>query len=143
MNFDDTPPPREGFFVSCDRKLLDHAWIVRTILAEPWGNWRSHDAMTTAIANSVCWGLYARDEKSDSQIGFCRVVTDDAVFSWLADVVIDPKFRRQRLGLFMVGEVIRTVKGACYLATREHFDFYSIVGFERLGDSNVMRRLPQ
>ncbi|WP_226529571.1 GNAT family N-acetyltransferase [Metabacillus niabensis] len=38
----------------------------------------------------------------DKQIGFARVVTDKAVFSWVLDVVIDQNYRGKGLGTWLM-----------------------------------------
>jgi GNAT superfamily N-acetyltransferase len=37
------------------------------------------------------------------QVGFARVVTDHAVFAWIADVVIHPDQRGRGIGKFLMG----------------------------------------
>lgn len=43
-----------------------------------WAKGRSRAVTEKAIANSLCFGVYAQDR----QVGFARVVTDCATFGW-------------------------------------------------------------
>jgi len=47
-----------------------------------------------AIANSMCFGLY----RGDAQVGFARVITDQATFAWICDVFVDDDRRGQGIG---------------------------------------------
>jgi GNAT superfamily N-acetyltransferase len=51
-----------------------------------------------AVANSLCFGLYHHTR----QIGFARVVTDQATFAYLADVFVLPEYRGQGLGKWLI-----------------------------------------
>jgi N-acetylglutamate synthase-like GNAT family acetyltransferase len=55
-----------------------------------------------AIANSLCFGLYRDGE----QIGFARVVSDEATFAYLADVFVAAEYRNGGLGRFLVEAIL-------------------------------------
>ena len=50
-----------------------------------WAPDRSLELIEKTIKNSICIGVF----QGDKLIGFARIVTDKAVFAWIADV-IDP-----------------------------------------------------
>src|SRR5262249_49766246 len=54
--------------------------------------------LNRTIANSLCFGLY----KDGVQIGFARVVTDQATFAYLADVFVVDRERGAGLGQWLV-----------------------------------------
>jgi GNAT superfamily N-acetyltransferase len=56
----------------------------------------------TAIANSLCFGLFRGAE----QVGFARVVTDYATFGWLCDVFVDEQHRGRGLGKWLIETVV-------------------------------------
>lgn len=67
------------------KKLLDGSY---------WAPDRSIALVEKTIENSICVGVF----KGDKMLGFARVVTDKAVFAWIADVVIDEEHRGKGLG---------------------------------------------
>jgi hypothetical protein len=75
-----------GYTLSTDPALLDIAAVHRWLSEDSY--WAKHIPRATverAIANSLCFGIYAPDGQ---QAAFCRVVTDRATFAWLCDVFV-------------------------------------------------------
>lgn len=145
MTFDDTPHS-DDFYVSDQPRLLDVTWITNALLSTYFGSWRNHEIIAESIRNSHCFGLYQNAPHEpgmlrprDSQVGFCRLVTDGATFSWLCDVVIGEPFRGRGLGKFLIGEALKHAKGAVYLGTRDTHSLYAKFGFTPV---TVMRRVP-
>lgn len=150
MNFDDTPHSND-YYIQCvgtDPLKIDLTFVVNTLQHSYWGSWRTHDIIYESIRNSICFGVWWRSSGArimDLQVGFARVVTDYATFSWLADVFIDSAHQKKGLGRFFLSELVKhdsIARRACYLSTRDAHAFYAKFGFEQLGNSNVMRRLP-
>ena len=82
------------------------------------------------IEKSLCFGLFLRG----AQIGFGRAVTDYAVFSWIADLVIDSKYRGQGLGKWMMHCMVAhpAISGTqMVLQTRDAHALYEKFGFSR------------
>jgi GNAT superfamily N-acetyltransferase len=77
---------------------LIHDFLSRCSL---WARGIPRDVLDKAIANSLCFGLYRDGE----QVGFARIVTDEATFAYLADVFVVAEHRNAGLGQFLV-EVI-------------------------------------
>ncbi len=102
---------REGFMISSDRARLDFGAALRLLHGTSWGAGMTLAVLERAAANSVCFGVYAEDER---QIGFGRVVSDLATYAYLTDVVMDEAFRGRGLGKWLV---------ECILA---HPDFQSL-----------------
>ena len=50
------------------------------------------------------FGVYERS--SGAQVAFCRLVTDDATFAWLADVVVDDAHRGSGIGTSLMKYVL-------------------------------------
>lgn len=131
-------------FVTDGLKNMNAQWVTDTLLGTYFGSWRTHEIVMEAMRNSHCFGLFTPSASGIGvrQIGFCRIITDQATFSWLADVVIDPREQRKGYGSFLIEAAMARASGAVYLNTRDRHDFYAKFGFVRLGDSNVMRRIP-
>ncbi len=138
MNFDETPHTEGDYFVSGDKKLLDHTWIVAQLLGQPWGDWLNHETIVEAIRNSDCYGLYTAKGR---QIGFCRVVSDRATFHYLCDVVVGADYRGMGLGKFLVRSVVERTEYAqgVFLLRSKSPKFYEKFGFSTV---EAMRRIP-
>jgi GNAT superfamily N-acetyltransferase len=89
------------YWVSDDKALLDtelvHDWMSRESY---WAAGRPRAVMERSIEHSLCVGLYPPD--GGGQVGFARVVTDYATFSWLCDVFVDAAHRGSGVGSFLV-----------------------------------------
>jgi GNAT superfamily N-acetyltransferase len=76
----------------------------------------------------MCFSLLRQKE----QIGFARVVTDFAVFSWLSDVVINDAYRGRGLGGWLIGCIVEhpLIAGTQFvLQTTEAAGLYKKFGF--------------
>ncbi|ADB41502.1 GNAT family N-acetyltransferase [Spirosoma linguale] len=60
------------------------------------------DIVKRSIDNSLCFGVYL----GDSQVGFARVITDQATFGYLADVFILPEHRGKGLSKELVAFIM-------------------------------------
>ena len=103
-----------------------------------WANERSKDVIARSLEHSICFSVL----KDGGQIGFARVVTDYAVFSWIADVIIDPRHRGQGIGKFLMRCVTEhpAIKHTTQtLATRDAHGLYEQYGFTR---NEFMRKRP-
>ena len=67
-----------------------------------WARGIPRDTLEKAIAHSLCFGLYA----DSAQIGFARIVTDEATFAYLADVFVVAEHRNSGLGQFLVETIL-------------------------------------
>jgi GNAT superfamily N-acetyltransferase len=152
MNFDDSIlHTDDDFYTACvgnDPTKLDFTFVVNSLLNTYFGSWRSREIVEDSIRNSICFGVWRHavgPGRQDIQVGFARTVTDYATFTWLADFLIAPEYQRRGLGKFLLSHMVThdsVARRACYLSTRDAHEFYAKFGFERLGNSNVMRRLP-
>lgn len=127
---------KDGYLLSDDKDRLDvervHRWLSKDAY---WALGRELSRVQDSIAGSDSYGLY---DAEHVQVGFCRVVTDQATFAWLCDVYIDPEHRGRGLGTWLVDQV-REVYAATgmrrmILATSDAHEVYSSVGFAPLSE---------
>jgi N-acetylglutamate synthase-like GNAT family acetyltransferase len=89
------------YSISTDPALLDldviHGYLVRSY----WSPGIPRETVARAIAHSLCFGVY----QGAQQIGFARVVTDQATFAYLADVFILEEHRQQGLSKWLVSVI--------------------------------------
>lgn len=60
------------------------------------------ERVQTAIANSLCFGVYHKDK----QIGFARIISDLATVAYLGDVYILEKYRGRGLSKWLVETIM-------------------------------------
>lgn len=114
-----------------------HAFITTSY----WAAGRSREKMQAALAGSArVVGLYAPD---GAQAGFCRVVSDNATFAYLADVFVLEEHRGRGLGVELVREAFeREPWRQCswHLKTADAHGLYARFGFVPSGERALDRK---
>lgn len=89
-----------------------------------------------AIKGSLCFAVY----DNTVQIGFCRIITDNATFAYLADVFILETYRGKGLGKQFMQFVLNYSKlkklRRFMLATKDAHTLYTKFGFTPLSTPN-------
>jgi N-acetylglutamate synthase-like GNAT family acetyltransferase len=97
-----------------------------------WSKGISRELVERAVRNSLCFGVY----DGDRQVGFARLVTDQATFAYLADVFILESHRGRGLSRKLVAAITSDprLKGLrrWLLATRDAHGLYAQFGFTPL-----------
>lgn len=123
----------DEFTISTEKGRLRTDVIYKFLIEDSyWARTRSTGQMQKAIDNSLCFGLYAADE----QIGFARVVSDQATFAYISDVFILKEFRGRGLSKWLMETIVSypDLQGLrrWLLATRDAHGLYSQFEFEAL-----------
>lgn len=127
----------ERFEVDDDRSRIDfervHAWLTTAY----WSPGVTREQVVKAAQfSATVIGAYA----DGSQVGYCRVVSDQTTFAWLCDVFVDESFRGRGVARAMVhlaldqpysGELRRWL-----LATKDAHGVYAALGFEPLQNAD-------
>jgi N-acetylglutamate synthase-like GNAT family acetyltransferase len=130
------------YLLSTDPALLDVAMIHRYLSEESY--WAKNIPMETvqrSITHSLCFGVY----ELSRQIGFARIISDQATFAYLADVFILPEWRGKSLSKWMMSGIVEHphLQGLrnWLLLTNDAHGLYSQFGFEvHPQPERVMRR---
>ncbi|MET1259299.1 GNAT family N-acetyltransferase [Flagellimonas sp. DF-77] len=128
-----------GYQISTDPDKLDIDFVYRYLSQTAyWSKGRTKTQVETAMAHSLCFGMYTPD---GSQIGFARVATDFVVFAWLMDVFISPGYTDQGLGKTLIRHVmehpdLQQVNGFG-LRTKDAQALYRKFGFETIEDPDT------
>lgn len=128
---------KDQFTLNDQRDLLDMDTVCGLLSKAYWAADRPRDTIEKSIENSISFGIYT----DGRQIGFARVVTDKAVFSWLLDVVIDESYRGKGLGQWLVDCILEHPdirETNMSLSTKDAHLFYEKYGFKR---NETMRRV--
>ncbi|MGW0768042.1 GNAT family N-acetyltransferase [Streptomyces sp. NPDC002676] len=131
----DAPGLPDGYEFSADADRVDvervHGWLSNDAY---WAIDRPRDKHERAMASSINFGVYAT--ASGEQVAYARVVTDLALFAWLADVYVDPSARGKGLGTALVGEIREYLRPyglrRILLATADAHGVYQKLGFRPL-----------
>jgi GNAT superfamily N-acetyltransferase len=122
------------YVVSTDRSRLDLGVVHGYLKQSYWAEGVPLDVVRRSAENSLVFGMY-RDAE---QVGFARVVTDQATFAYLADVFVLEEHRGQNLGKWLVETVLSHPElqdlRRWMLATRDARELYRKYAFTGLGD---------
>ena len=115
--------------ISADRSEVDLDWL-HAALAERsyWALGRSREMVERSVANSLCFSAF----DAARQVGFARVVTDQATFAWVCDVFVDDDRRGQGIGRKLMAAVTddpRLVGLKRIVLVTSSADFYTPFGF--------------
>jgi GNAT superfamily N-acetyltransferase len=121
------------FTIKTDKNFLQIEVIQKFLIEDSyWAKTRTLEQTETAIKNSLCFGVY----KGEDQIGFSRVVTDFATFSYLGDVFILDEYRGLGLSKWLMETIINypQLQGLrrWILATKDAHTLYKKYGFHEL-----------
>jgi len=121
---------KENFTISTDKSKLDIFYIHRFLSEESY--WAANiplEIVEKSITHSICLGMY--DNKK--QIGFARIITDEATFGYLADVFIDVTYRGRGLSKWLMQIIselsFMPVLRRFMLGTKDAHGLYEQFGF--------------
>jgi len=121
---------QKGIIISDDTTRVNLE-VVHTLLQQSyWANTRTKATIAQTLEHSLCFAVL----KDQQQIGFARVVTDYTTFAWICDVIIDPRFRGQGVGKFLmrcVTEHPAIASTKQLLATKDAHSLYEQFNFIR------------
>ena len=124
--------------ISTDPTRIDVDLVHRFLSTSYWAEGRSREVVERAIAHSICFGAYT----SGRQVAFGRVVTDRAVYGYLADIFVVPEFR----GLGISKRLIRAMLdhpdvarlNGIHLRTRDAHGLYAQFGFAPVANAHEL-----
>lgn len=129
------------FEISCDPSRIDVSLVHDFLTQSYWAHGRSRDVVERSIRHSLCFGAY----HAGRQIAFARVITDRAVFAYLADVFVVPAFRGRGVAKALIKAVLdhsdlQNLR-VFMLGTRDAHGLYAKFGFRPLlHPERLMRR---
>jgi GNAT superfamily N-acetyltransferase len=101
-----SPDLPTGVRVSTDPAELDTDWLVPAISERAyWALGRSRATIEASIRGSLCFGAYD-DADGGRQVGFARVVTDEATYGWVCDVFVDETARGRGIGSALMAAIV-------------------------------------
>ena len=115
-----------------------HAFLSKTY----WAENIDVEIVKTSIENSRCYGVFTSE---NAQIGFARMITDNATFAYLGDVFILEEFRGLGLSKALMDFIL---SDPCYskmrrllLFTKDAHGLYEKAGFKTGADASRIMQI--
>jgi GNAT superfamily N-acetyltransferase len=123
----------EPIRISTDPADVDLDWLVAGLSERAyWALGRPRDVVERSVANSLCYSALHMGR----QVGFARVVTDQATFAWICDVFVDESARGLGVGKALMAAILDDARlqglKRMMLATDNAHGLYAQFGFEPL-----------
>lgn len=134
--------------VTDDRARVDRAAVYAWLADAYWSKGRTSEVVDLSIENSHVFSAWDNGE----MVGFARVVTDYATFSWLCDVIVHPEKRGRGVGHALMDVIMnhpRLAHTRWMLGTRDAHSLYAQYGFiqedevDRWMTKNFKKRPPR
>ncbi|HYO42438.1 MAG TPA: GNAT family N-acetyltransferase [Candidatus Limnocylindrales bacterium] len=122
--------PAGDLRISTDPAELDLDWLFPALSERAyWALGRSRSVFERSLQHSLCFGAYV----GARQVGFARVVTDQATVAWICDVFVDESARGRGVGKRLMAAIVvdPRLQGLkrMMLATQDAHGLYAGFGF--------------
>lgn len=118
--------------ISTDPARIDAQMVHQFLTNSYWAAGIPLETVQRSILNSLCFGIY----QAGRQVGFARVISDQATFAYLADVFVIEPCRGRGLSKWLMecitGHPDLQGLRRWMLATRDAHGLYQQYGFTRL-----------
>lgn len=125
---------KDNFSISTDKSKLNCKAIHHFLSQTYWSEKIPIEIVQKSIEGSMCFGVY----DNNKQVGFARMVTDNATFAYLADVFIVEEYRGKGLSKWLMEFILShpELQGLrrILLATRDAHSLYEKFGFTPLNN---------
>ena len=128
--------------ISDDKSKFPVEKAIELLHTSYWAETRDPEVIRKSIENSIVFGVYSTT--TDSLIGMARVITDFATTFYLADVIIDEKYRGKGIGKKLISTIISDKRFSSLLGilvTRDAHGLYEHFGFARDCERAMTRRV--
>ena len=121
-----------NYTLTTSKERIDIDYVHKALSNTYWAKNIPLQTVQLAIKNAMCFSIFYKDE----QVGFARVITDEATFAYLCDVFIDEQHQGKGLGKWLVETIIQyaPLQGLrrFMLATKDAHGLYKHFGFKQL-----------
>jgi len=127
--------PAGDLRISTDPAELDLEWLYPALSERAyWALGRGRLVFERSIAGSLVFGAYV----GTRQVGFARVITDQATFAWIYDVFVEESARGLGVGKRLMAAIVEDPRlqglKRMLLATDDAHGLYAQFGFEPLAE---------
>lgn len=121
-----------NFLFSDDRSKTDIDFVHRELVNSYWAKDIPKETVKRAAGNSLCFNVH----EGEDQIAFARVITDQASYAYLCDVIVTETHRGKGIGKMLMGFILKhpALQGLrrFTLATKDAHGLYAQFGFTPL-----------
>jgi GNAT superfamily N-acetyltransferase len=121
--------------ISTDPARIDIGMVHEFLTNSYWAKGIPLETVLRSIENSIAFGVY----RGRQQVGFARIISDQATFAYLADVFILPSFRGRGLSRWLmeciIGHPDLQELRRWMLATQDAHGLYAKFGFTPIKSS--------
>ena len=132
----------DGYYTSNHVADMDMKAIHAFITQSYWAKGIPLTTLTKGVENSICCGIFTLESE---QVGFARMVTDQATFGYLADVYILENHRGKGLSRWLLTELLShpELQGLrrIMLATSDAAELYRKLGFNKLAKPEIFMEI--
>ncbi len=131
-----------NIIISDDKSKFPIEQAIELLHTSYWAATRDPEVIRKSIENSIVFGVYSED--TNSLIGMARIITDFVTTFYLADVIIDEKYRGQGIGKKLLSTIMSDNRFSSLLGilvTRDAHGLYEHFGFKRDCERAMTRRL--
>ena len=132
---------KNNYIISTDKSKIDIDYVHRFLTRSYWSPGIHIQIVKKAMEGSLCFGIYEGDEqnqRAERQVGYARMITDEATFAYLADVFIDEDYRGKGLGKWLIEMILAhpNLQGLrrILLATKDAHKLYEQCGFATISN---------
>ncbi len=122
-----------------EERPIDATQVPRLYESASWGHGRDDAGIAAAIAASVAVGAW----DGDRLVGFVRALSDGRYRAYVEDVIVDPEYRRYRIGTRMVAALLEALEGietVSLFCESDRAGFYERNGFRAHAAQVMMHR---
>jgi GNAT superfamily N-acetyltransferase len=121
---------KDEFLITDNQSAADIDFVHTSLNSTYWAENRTREVVEKSLEKSVLLSLF----KGEEQIGFTRIVSDEATFAWVSDVFVHPDHRGKGLGVWLMEcTMAHPVMDVTLqiLATKDAQGLYEKFGFQR------------
>jgi GNAT superfamily N-acetyltransferase len=129
------------YHISNDKSKIQFDVVYDFLSTSYWSPNIPRELVEKAIEHSICFSVFFKE----TQIGFARVITDQATFAYVADVFIVEPHRGRGLSKWLMQTILdnEALQGfrSWMLATKDAHGLYEQFGFKLTNDTTrIMRK---
>jgi GNAT superfamily N-acetyltransferase len=129
------------YHISNDKSKIQFDVVYDFLSTSYWSPNIPRELVEKAIEHSICFSVFFKE----AQIGFARVITDQATFGYVADVFIVEPHRGKGLSKWLMQTILdnEALQGfrSWMLATKDAHGLYEQFGFKLTNDTTrIMRK---
>lgn len=120
---------KNDYNITTDKNKIQHDIVHHFLSHSYWAEGISKEVVEQSIKGALCFAIL----HGEKQVGFARVITDEATFAYLADVFVLDEYRGKGLSKWLMEVIMSypTLQGLrrFMLATRDAHGLYAQFGF--------------